>query len=164
VENGVLKIYMNHDWHNWSWHNAKLKAYVSISNLDNLHASGGSDVYLQGTIKTDKLDIELSGGSDLKGAVTGKELDIEQSGGSDVNISGSVSNLTIHASGGSDFHGFDLVTDVCSISASGGSDSHVTVNKELTANASGGSDIYYKGTGVIKELRSSGSSSISKKD
>ena len=48
------------------------------------------------------------------------------------------------------------------LEASGGSDIYITVNKEMTADASGGSDIYYKGTGLIREIKSSGSSGIKK--
>jgi len=165
VENGVLKIYLerNGDHWGWNWHNPKLKAYVSFAALNNLRASGGSDVYIEGGIKVDQLEIGLSGGSDMKGKVDIRNLSINQSGGSDVNISGNVGMLDIDASGGSDFNGYDLVSDTCHISASGGSDTHITVNKELNANASGGSDIYYKGSGVIRNLRSSGSSSVTKK-
>jgi len=164
VENGILKIYLdNRNGLHWGWHNLKMRAYVSVANLDKLGASGGSDVTIEGGVKSDKLDIDLSGGSDLKGKLTVTDLSIDQSGGSDVDLTGSVTNLDIDASGGSDFDGYELVTDNCRITASGGSDAHVTVNKELNANASGGSDIFYKGNGVIKEMKSSGSSSISKR-
>jgi hypothetical protein len=164
VEDGVLRIYMedNNGIH-WNLGNKKWRAYVSYKTLDKLHASGGSDVFSTSTLKLDNLEIHLSGGSDLKAMVSIQNLSIHQSGGSDVNISGNVANLKITASGGSDFHGYDLVSDNCEINASGGSDMRITVNKELKANASGGSDVYYKGTGVVKEMRSSGSSSISKK-
>ena len=47
-------------------------------------------------------------------------------------------------------------------SASGASDIKITVNKELSAHASGASDVRYKGNGVIRDLKSSGSSSVSK--
>ena len=164
VEDGVLKIYFDNKGFHLNWGNKKLNAYVSVKNIDALEASGGSDAYLQGTIKSEKLHVELSGGSDLKGKVDVHDMSIHQSGGSDVDVSGSVTNLDVDASGGSDLHGYDLVTDYCKISASGGSDSHITVNKELSANArGGGSDIYYKGTGTVHEVRSSGSSSITKK-
>ena len=164
VEDGVLKIYMDDKGMHWGWHDMKLKAYVSFKSLDELIASGGSDIYPQSNLKVEKLDLRLSGGSDLKGATVDiHDLYIDQSGGSDVHISGQVQNLKVVASGGSDLHGYDLTTDNCNINASGGSDARITVNKELNVNASGGSDIYYKGSGVIKELRTSGSSSISKK-
>lgn len=165
VENGVLSIHLeSNDGHfNWNFHDPKFKAYVSFATLDDLHASGGSDIYLQGTIKTNTLTVRLSGGSDMKGGLDIGDLSVDQSGGSDVDATGSVTNLQITASGGSDFNGYDLKTDNCRINASGGSDAHITVNKELNVNASGGSDVYYKGSGVIREMRSSGSSSISKK-
>jgi hypothetical protein len=159
VKNGVLKI-----WFDWKsnlridWSNRKLKAYVSFKNLDGLEASGGSDVIVDGTIKTTKLDMEISGGSDFKGKVESDDLKINASGGSDVNISGRSAKLTIDASGGSDFSGFDFAADICNVEASGGSDVHVTVNKELTANASGGSDVYYKGSGMIRDLKTGGGS------
>jgi hypothetical protein len=43
------------------------------------------------------------------------------------------------------------------VEASGGSDVRITVNKELSANVSGGSDVYYKGNGLIRDLKTSGS-------
>jgi len=164
VENGVLKIYIeNRDGFHWSWGNQHMRAYVSIKTIDGLNASGGSDVFTETAIKSDKLNVNLSGGSDLKGEISATDLNFDQSGGSDVNISGKVVNLNIDASGGSDFHGYDLNSDFCNVDASGGSDTHVTVNKELNVSASGGSDVYYKGNGVMRKMSSSGSSSISKK-
>jgi hypothetical protein len=164
VENGVLKIYMEREnGFIWSSGNHKLKAYVSFKTLEQLTASGGSDVFFESQIVVPKLDIDLSGGSDLKGSVRITDLSLNQSGGSDVNISGTVSNLKVSASGGSDLKGYDLAADICNLQASGGSDTRITVNKELNINASGGSDVYYRGTGVIRELRTSGSSTVSKK-
>jgi hypothetical protein len=141
----------------------KLKAYVSCKVLDALGASGGSDVFIEGAVKTDKLDLTLSGGSDLRGKVETHELSIVQSGGSDTFLSGTVSRLSIHASGGSDFHGNDLASDNCRVEASGGSDVHIVVNKELSISASGGSDVYYSGSGVIRDSHSSGGGGIHRK-
>jgi len=159
VKDGVLKI-----WFDWKsnvridWSNRKLKAYVSFKNLDRLEASGGSDVIVDGTVKTTKLNMEISGGSDFKGKIESDDLKIHASGGSDVNITGKASRLSIDASGGSDFSGYDFAADICNVEASGGSDVHVTVNKELSANASGGSDVYYKGSGLIRDIKTGGGS------
>jgi len=159
VKGGVLKI-----WYEWNsnlrfdWSNHKLKAYVSFKDIDRLEGSGGSDISVDGSIKVAKLAMEVSGGSDFDGKVETSELNIQASGGSDVRISGKADRLIIDASGGSDFKGYDLASDICNVEASGGSDIQVTVNKELSANASGGSDVYYKGTGLIRDLKTSGSS------
>ena len=161
VKDGVLMIYMEKN--SWNLGSSKRKAYVSNAQLTGLEASGGSDVKIEGMVTADQLTISLSGGSDLKGKISAATLSIKQSGGSDVDIAGSVGNLHDEASGGSDLSGYDLVTDYCHIASSGGSDAHLTVNKELTATASGGSDIFYKGSAVVSHVVSSGSSTIVKK-
>jgi Putative auto-transporter adhesin, head GIN domain len=161
VKDGILKI-----WYKWDgklkidWKNRKLRAYVSYKQLDRLHASGGSDVFSDGSIRSDKLDIQASGGSDIKVNVEVSELKANVSGGSDIIISGSAKNIDIDASGGSDFKGYELQTENCKANAGGGSDIFITVNKELTADASGGSDVHYKGTGLIRDIKSSGGGSV----
>ena len=162
VKNGVLKIYFDHDFMKWGGGNKKMKAYVSFKQLDNLDASGGSDVFVEGSINSASLAISLSGGSDFRGAVASTSLRMEASGGSDIFVSGTAKSLKVGASGGSDFHGYDLTTDNCDIDASGGSDIEITANKEMNVGASGGSDVHYKGTATIKSIDNSGSSSIKK--
>jgi hypothetical protein len=164
VKNGVLKIWydyknnLNLDWGT----NRKMKAYVSFKNLDKLEGSGGSDIMVEGAIKVSTLSLDVSGGSDFEGKVEANDLKVDASGGSDVKISGTVKKLDIDASGGSDFKGYELAADVCNLQASGGSDVYITVNKELSADTSGGSDVFYKGNGNVREMKSSGSSSIKK--
>ena len=162
VENGVLRIYYNDNWR-FGWRDRKLRAYVSFKTLDGLEGSGGSDIIVNGVIKTSTLTLEISGGSDFSGTVEIADLRIGQSGGSDVDIKGTASKLSVSASGGSDFNGYGLSVEYASISASGGSDAQLTVSKELTADASGGSDIDYKGAAVLKNKSSSGGSSVSKR-
>jgi hypothetical protein len=165
VDKGVLHIYIDNKGFNWrNWGDKHLKAYVSCKTLDELKASGGSDVYIQDPLRSEGLNLNLSGGSDLRGKMNIGELAITMSGGSDAYISGSATQLSVHASGGSDFHGYDLPADNCRIESSGGSDAYITVNKELSANATGGSDIHYKGHGMVRESHTSGSGSITKKD
>jgi hypothetical protein len=164
VKNGVLKIwYDNKNNLNLVWgSNSKMKAYVSFKKLDNLEGSGGSDINVEGSIKVNILSLNVSGGSDFEGKVEANDLKVDASGGSDVKISGMVKKLDIDASGGSDFKGYELTADVCNLQASGGSDVYITVNKELSADTSGGSDVFYKGNGTVREMKSSGSSSIKK--
>ena len=163
VKDGVLKIY-------YQWKkgvsininsNRALKAYVSYETLQKLAASGGSDVVVDGIIKAGKFKLLVSGGSDFKGKINVSDFDVDLSGGSDVDISGTAGSVSIDASGGSDFDGYDLVTDVCTINASGGSDINITVNKELFAEASGASDVSWKGNATVKKARASGAGCVS---
>ncbi|MEQ1678427.1 MAG: head GIN domain-containing protein [Chitinophagaceae bacterium] len=163
VKNGVLKIWYESDKKiDVEWKSRKLKAYVSFKRLDLLEASGGSDVLVEGSIKSDVLTLNVSGGSDFEGKVQVNDMKVDASGGSDVKISGAAAKLAIEASGGSDLIGYELATEFCNVHASGGSDIQITVTKELLAEASGGSDVHYKGDASVKEMKSSGSSSIKK--
>jgi len=162
VKDGVLTIWYDYKNSENKRGDKHLKAYVSFKTLDKLNGSGGSDIDVEGTIKTNSLKLDISGGSDFEGKIEADELVIEASGGSDVDISGSTKKLDIHASGGSDFNGYGLTTDICNLEASGGSDIEITVNKELNAVASGSSDISYKGNAVVKGVKTSGSSSINR--
>lgn len=161
VKNGVLEIGYKPKA-KWSSGNRKLKAYISFKTLDKLDVSGACDVDIVGTWKAEGARIELSGASDFTGKLDVQKLSVHISGASDAKVSGSASQIDIDASGASSFKGFDLTADYCNAEASGASDIRVMVNKELSVKASGASDIRYKGTGLIRDLKTSGASSIKK--
>jgi hypothetical protein len=162
VRNGILYIEIEKNG-KFNWSNKKFKAYISFKKIDKLDISGACDVLVEGSIKADNLKIRLSGASDLKAKLEVGKLEVNLSGASDMNVTGVVTELDIEASGASKFKGFDLATDYCSANASGASDIKITVNKELSVHASGASDIDYKGAGVIRDLKTSGASSVSRK-
>lgn len=140
-----------------------LRAYVSFKTLEKIHASGASDINVDGEISVPTLAMELSGASDFKGKVKLQNLSVDASGASKIKISGSADNVRIDLSGASDVKGYDLVTEVCNAKASGASDISISVNKEFTVHASGACDINYKGNAVLKDMKISGASNISKK-
>jgi hypothetical protein len=165
VEDGVLYISSDHEGWTW-WKNSgkrKMKAYVSFISLDKLIASGACDVRVTGTIASSILEINISGASDFKGDVNVNRLIIDQSGASDAVISGKAYEVKAETSGASDLKAYNLVAENCTARASGASDIRISVNLELNAHATGASGIYYKGDAVIKDMHSSGASSISRK-
>lgn len=166
VDGGVLIIRVEGEKKFWKSMkgNKKLKAYVSYKTMNKIAASGACDVHLMNTLKSENLSVDFSGASDLDGKLEiANTLEVELSGASDLKISGSASQLKAKLSGACDFKGYDFITDYCDITASGASGVSITVNKELNAKASGASDINYKGTGLIREIKTSGSSNIKKK-
>lgn len=165
VVNGTLKIwYESKSGINLNLGDVKsLRAYVSCKKLTELTASSGSDVIVDGAIKSNELRIELSSGSDFNGKVDVDNLRVQQSAGSDVNIAGRATTLSVQVSGGSDFNGYELQTEICDLEASGGSDIEITASKELSAKASGASDIHYKGKPNVKLAKASGASEVKAK-
>lgn len=165
VENGTLKIYYDRE-SNWYSNNSsrkKLKAYVSFKELDMLKGIAGADITVDGSIDVSKLDINLSSGASFTGKVAVKDLSVDQSSGSGSNFTGKVTNLTVETSSGAIFRGFDLATDYCTAKASSGASVRVTVNKELSAKASSGGGIHYKGNGVIRDVDTGSGGSVSRK-
>ena len=166
VENGVLIIRFDDDkkfWKGWNGDKQKLKAYISVKKIDRLDVSGACDVFFEEGISSEELTVRLSGASDLKGRIDSKKLSFNISGASDATISGNAAELSIDASGASDFKGFDMTTNYCTAEASGASSVNITVNKELNAKASGASSVRFKGEGLIRDIKTSGSSNVTRK-
>lgn len=165
VRDGILRIWYDNEGLKINWGNfdMKLRAYVSVKNIDMISVSGACDIKIDGILKGEKLNVDLSGASSLKGEVEFSEMDVDQSGASDSKLKGKVNNIRIDVSGASDFRGFELVAQNCSADASGASDIQVTVEKDLKANSSGASDIEYKGSASISNFKTSGGSSVKKR-
>ena len=164
VEGGVLSIRFDNKWYqNWGDHrNKKLKAYVSFRQIDMLHGSSGAQITVEGKIKAAQLKLDLSSGAGFKGSVEANRLSVDGSSGAIANISGSAANASFDASSGSAIHGFDLASDVCDADVSSGALVQVSVNKELSADASSGGDIRYKGAGVITKVSTGSGGSVKK--
>lgn len=164
VNDGVLVIGLKkNNWmKRWNDGKMKLRAYISFKSIDKLDVSGACDVYIQGKIKEDDLKVVLSGASDVKGEFDVQKLHLSLSGASDMTAKGSASSLNIEASGASSFKGYDFNADYCDADVSGASSVKITVNKELSAKASGASDLKYQGNGLIRDIKTSGASSVSR--
>ena len=166
VKNGVLIIRFADDkkfWKGWNSSKHKLKAYISIKKIDRLDVAGACNVYFEEGLSAEGLSVDLSGASDMKGKIDAKTLKVNISGASSANVSGNAPTLEIDASGASDFKGYDLVTNFCDAKASGASSINITVNKELNAHASGASSVRFKGEGLIRDIKTSGASNVTRK-
>ncbi len=164
VSNGVLHIFFDSKGWNWkSWGNTKSKAYVTFKTLKRIEANGACNVIVVEPITLNDLKIDCSGASDFKGQITIANLVLTASGASSIRVSGNAEKATIEASGASDIKAYDLQTATCKAEASGAANIRITVNKELKAEASGGATLYYKGTGNITDVSSSGGATIKKR-
>lgn len=138
---------------------ADVQVVVSPAQFNEFTASGGSDIICNELLKRNTLTIVASGGSEIDLTnVEATDCNVELSGGSDADLVGTTDNLEINASGGSDFGTIELACNSVKIAASGGSDIEVTVYNTITANLSGGSNLYYGGTPQNVNVNVSGSS------
>jgi len=159
VDGNTLKIHNSEKF----WRPGSRKVYVTVKNIEGINASGGSDVYSENGIKVTTLKLTASGGSDIEMKLEAGELVCTISGGSDARLFGKAGKFSASASGGSNIKAKELVTDISDIHASGGSDVYITVNDELSAKTSGGSDIDYYGDAKVTNINANGGSDVNKK-
>src|SRR5579871_267252 len=157
VVNGVLKIYYdnNHNWYGNDNNHKNLRAYVSCKMLDELRASSGAHVDVDGTIQSGNLALDFSSGASFKGNVNVKGIKIDASSGAHSMISGTADEARASTSSGSRIDAGSLVTNECDADASSGGHIEVTVNKSFSASASSGGHIDYKGDASIKTINTS---------
>lgn len=166
VENGTLKLYVERKgFSGWNFgRRTSIKAYLTFRQLKDIQASGGADIFGQGTLSFNDLNVEASGGSDVKLTLKANKLNVEASGGADAIIEGSARTLNANGSGGSDLDARKLTVEICRANSSGGSDVYVNASQELSMQASGGSDIYYYGSAKVLSQSKSGGSDISRRN
>lgn len=181
VVGGTLIIRMedNNKWWKWNDGDYKTKAYVSVKELYALTGSGATNIRIVNGLSAEKLKINLSGASDLKGEIKAGTLLTDLTGASSIKATIRANAFSAKGSGASGFDiigsGDDLIVDVsgacsvkmydylvkgASVEASGASSVRVNVSDILKVDASGASSIDYKGSASIKDMRSSGASSV----
>lgn len=147
VKNGTLHIYIKRNNRSISFRNTRKitqKAYLTVTDLQKIEASGGVDFHFGTPLKTDDFEVKLSGGADLEDLTLGcNRFDGEFSGGCDAKIRfTSVQAVKADVNGGSDIDLKEISAQTTRISASGGCDIKLTgKTKDLTLTASGGSDV-----------------------
>jgi hypothetical protein len=163
IDNNTLKIYWD-GGNNWNYKNRQLTAYLSFKEVKEIESSGASEIKVLGNMNSDKLKIVLSGASKFKGNVNLDVFTLQLSGASQARMQGKTSLLSVDCTGASDVEAYKLLADTCNASASGASDIHINVGKELNAQASGASRIYYKGRAVVANVEKSGVSKVSREN
>lgn len=143
---------------------ATLNAYISAKNMSDFKASGASNIYMQNSLIENDVFIDLSGASNFSGYIEVSHLKANISGASDLKLTGIAKEVEFDASGASNLNDYGLTITNFEASLSGASSAHITVNNELFIEASGASDVHYKGTGIVKRQNLSGASNIRKVD
>ena len=142
--------------------NVVLKVYITTSHLDAFYGEGATAIHLENELNGNNIMIELTGASTFTGTLHVNQLNSELTGASTLNLEGSSMSVNIEATGASMMEGYGFVTDNLKADLDGASNIYLTVQQELDVEASGGSNVYYKGEGIIVNQDLSGGSQIIK--
>ncbi len=162
VEGNALKIHAKKGTNLRPSTGQKVELIVPFEKISELSLSGSGDVVTQSPIKNDKFSAKLSGSGDIDLEVAANEFDFNLSGSGDIKLKGSSNNLVIKLSGSGDIEAANLKSKNANITVSGSGDVKVNCNESLTARVSGSGDIKYTGNPEKRDVKVSGSGSISK--
>ncbi|MFK8058502.1 MAG: head GIN domain-containing protein [Polaribacter sp.] len=159
VKDGVLKVYSEKN----IWRAKARKVYVTVTQLNSLRATSGSDVYGEDTIKTDEISITATSGADIRISVDAISVETSSTSGSDIKISGKSKNHASSATSGASIDAYDLESKNVIAKATSGADINIYASEKLDAKATSGGDIDFKGNPAKVNKRSSSGGGISKK-
>ncbi len=139
-----------------------IEVNVSTPGLRRIIANGAVNLQTQNPIKSDELELELSGAS--KGNI---EIDVEEfiflsSGASNVKIEGKAYQAQMKVSGASEIKAFDLLLKKLYLQISGAGHAEVNVLQELDVHVSGAGSVKYQGSPSEISQQVSGAGSVRK--
>lgn len=141
---------------------AVMNIYINTPAINEVYATGASEVILNNTWVNTKSKIELSGASRFTGEVNIQALELNLSGASYADLFGSLTSLKASLNGSSNLKDYDLDTASLELQLSGASTSFLSVSDRIKVHASGASVLMYKGDAIIEEQQLSGSSQVKK--
>ena len=116
--------------------------WLSLPSAHELHASGGASALVIAD-QLPHLEIDASGGSEVRLEADVTHLEVEASGGSEITLTGVGDTVIIHASGGSDIHSQRFESIDGQVRGSGGSAIQLCATQSIAGELSGGSSLDY---------------------
>ncbi|HCC71567.1 MAG TPA: hypothetical protein DEQ09_10525 [Bacteroidales bacterium] len=142
--------------------NKKVTVYVIMPEIEDLTVSGSGMLIAEGAIRTDDLDINVSGSGNIELAdLNAESVDCSISGSGSIELNGEAEEGEVSISGSGNYDGRDFKINSMDVSISGSGTCRALVNEDLEARISGSGDIYYDGSPRV-DARVSGSGKVRK--
>ncbi len=139
-----------------------IKVYVSSPVFREIEASGACDIIGENVLtSTDEIAIDVTGASNAELELKAPKISIDMTGASDVKLKGQTKDLHIEASGASHAKCYELLSENADVDVTGASSAEVFASIKLNADASGASDVRYKGNATVTQS-TSGAGSVKK--
>ncbi|PBJ15611.1 head GIN domain-containing protein [Flavobacterium sp. ACN6] len=162
VEGNELKIYVEKGTQIRSSIGKKIEVIVPFEKISALTLSGSGDIRTKNPIKSDNLSAKLSGSGNFDLDIDSKNLDLALSGSGDVKLKGKADSFTSKISGSGNVNASNLKSKNVEANVSGSGNSIVNCETSLTGRVSGSGNIKYLGNPEKRDVKVSGSGSISK--
>jgi hypothetical protein len=161
----------------------QLNVYITAKEIDGLTASSAANISVDSLIRTEKLVCRASSAAKINFSAKADQIEantsssgqinmdnlvaqtarFETSSGASISVTkGTTIDLFANASSGSRFSASGLESQNCDAQASSGSTMNVYVLKKLSADASSGGGVYYKGSPNVERMKTSSGGNVSK--
>lgn len=147
VEGDKLKIYTKNN----TSHLGDVKVFVSVVELEGISMAGSGDVIVKSKLKTDELELELSGSGNIQCEdLIADKLEVDLAGSGDIYLGGIAENeVEINIAGSGDVRAENLETKNAEVNIAGSGSVKVWATEELESNIVGSGNVYYKGRPLV---------------
>jgi hypothetical protein len=153
VVNDTLKIFFYYKddptWKGLVGSKEIFEVLLSVNQLNYIKISEGAMLNIPVQIPTSQLFLTLITGGEMMAKIKCDQLTVKMQDGSHAQLSGTAINTNFTVIGGSRFLGRNLISANCTATLSGASELYLNVTRQLNANASNYSSIFYTGQPIL---------------
>lgn len=158
ISGSYLKVHMR----DGSYRNRNVKVFVTYVSLEKIHASSASNVFSEGTIRSNSMDISVSSAATVELTIETGFASIDASSAGDMVLEGKAKELALEVSSAGEVDAYGLDSEIVRANASSAGSAKVSVSKELNAHASSGGSIRFRGAPSKTNTDSSSGGSVKK--
>lgn len=152
IEGSQLKIYFKKPGKN-NWDSGeKAKIILGFNDIHAIKTNAGSLVKGTEKLKSAKITLHASSGSNINVCVDATDCVADASSGASLSVEGVATGFKANASSGAVINASDLTAQSVDVGASSGAGIKVHARESIAANASSGGAIQYKGDPTQKNL------------
>ncbi len=151
---------------NWRFNfREKVTVYITMPELEGLGVSGSGKAEILDSVKTEDLDLSVSGSGNLfTSGLTVENIECSISGSGNIRLGGgNVTDAEVSISGSGSFNGEMVKSETMEVRVSGSGNCTCYVTGSLEASVSGSGNVTYKGNPKI-DARVSGSGRVRSSD
>lgn len=154
-----LKLRNKHYMDEWRSNDYPRSRYIHVkvyyTELNDLRAQAGAEVFSDGTLKSKNLALEATMGAEMRLPIIAKNLYTRLNMGAVVELRGQTENHEVKANMGAVLKASRLESKITYVNASMGAEVNVNAKEEIEVNAGFGASVYYVGSPGVRNTSKS---------
>lgn len=156
----VIKYRDNQGGWNSGIRRSDLTVYVTMRDIEAVTLNGSGPIIGENTLKTEDLEVRLSGSGSMELEVDSRDMKVILSGSGAIELAGSGDEVNAVLSGSGKIRADELRVSTLDASISGSGSIYMDVQEEIDASISGSGNVYYLGKPDRVLNRSTGSGKV----